>query len=75
MSAAPVGKPSPTTWPGSVENEQVTFRRYSHLKSLSAGVDTMENARTTIPGQDHVLGEACQTENPFILHSRRDQED
>jgi hypothetical protein len=35
----------------------------------------MENARKTIPGQDHVVGEACQKENPFILHPRSDRED
>ena len=75
MFANHAGSSSPITRPGSVENEHKTCRRYNYQKPFSAGVDKVETTRKKIPGQGCVVGEICQTENPFPFHPRRDCED
>ena len=75
MSANQAGNPSSTTRPGSVENEQDTFRRYNDQKPFSLGLDKMETTGSKIPGQGYVVGEVCQMGNPFPLHPRRECED
>jgi len=56
---------------GSVENEHEIFRRYNYQKSFSAGVDKVETAGRKIPGHGYVVGNICETENPFPFPSKQ----